>query len=418
MTSVQEPPASQEARTEPAGPGGGGGAGRLRALAELPRPVKLGLATLFVMNAATYVAFPLLAVKLTTVDHASAVQIGTTLTVFLLAARLTPVVAGPLADRYDPRIVMAVGALARSIGFLGLGLGHGTAQLLVSAFLAGVGAIYEAPVSALLAAQPEPLRSRAFALENALLNAGVIGGPALAAALLAVGPRAPFVASGVLFVLLLLVVRGITMPGGEGGAGDRQEAPQSVLRHFKNVLGHRWFVGFWLLMLPWWFLFTQLGVAVPLRSDALADTSWISVLYLANGVVGITSILFVKRLHDRYGARLMPALGYLLVAVGFGSVAFGRSPWWLLACVALYSVGETVILFSSQLILASFAGGSTRASFFGIYAGSWALGGSVGNYAGSRLAADPLSHTPWLLFGAVGLVAAVVAALTFSRRDI
>ncbi|QEU91316.1 MFS transporter [Streptomyces kanamyceticus] len=414
MTSVQEPPAS-EAEETTAEAGRGRGAGRLRAVAELPRAVKLGLATLFVMNAATYVAFPLLAVKLTTVDHASAVQIGTTLTVFLLAARLTPVVAGPLADRYDPRIVMAIGALARAIGFLGLGLGHGTGQLLVSAFLAGVGAIYEAPVSAMLAAQPEPLRSRAFALENALLNAGVIGGPALAAALLAVGPRAPFVASGVLFVLLLLVVRGITMPG---GGDSEQEAPQSVLRHFKNVLGHRWFVGFWLLMLPWWFLFTQLGVAVPLRSDALADTSWISVLYLANGVVGITSILFVKRLHDRYGARMMPALGYLLVAVGFGSVSFGESPWWLLACVAVYSVGETVILFSSQLILASFAGGSTRASFFGIYAGSWALGGSVGNYAGSRLAADPLSHTPWLLFGAVGLVAALVAALTFSRREI
>ncbi|MGW2227772.1 MFS transporter [Streptomyces formicae] len=418
MTSVQEPPTSAQAdeADEAAGAGRGRARGkdRLRAIAELPRPVKLGLATLFVMNAATYVAFPLLAVKLTTVDHASAVQIGTTLTVFLLAARLTPVVAGPLADRYDPRIVMAVGALARGTGFLGLGLGHGTGQLLVSAFLAGVGAIYEAPVSALLAAQPEPLRSRAFALENALLNAGVIGGPALAAALLAVGPRAPFVASGLLFVLLLLVVRGITMPVG----GREPEAPQSVLRHFTHVLGHRWFVGFWLLMLPWWFLFTQLGVAVPLRSDALADTNWISVLYLANGVVGITSILFVKRLHDRYGARLMPALGYLLVAVGFGSVSLSQSPWWLLACVALYSVGETVILFSSQLILASFAGGSTRASFFGIYAGSWALGGSVGNYAGSRLAADPLSHTPWLLFGAVGLVAAVVAALTFSRREI
>ncbi|MGO4429872.1 MFS transporter, partial [Streptomyces sp. MCAF7] len=148
----------------------------------------------------------------------------------------------------------------------------------------------------------------------------------------------------------------------------------------------RWFVAFWVLMLPWWFLFTQLGVAIPLRSDALADTGWISALYLANGVTGMVCILFVKRLSDRLGTRTMPALGYLFVAIGFGSVPFSESPWWLLGCVAVYTVGETVILFSTQLILASFAHGSTRASYFGVYAASWALGGSVGNYVGSGLA--------------------------------
>lgn len=388
-------------------------------LEELPRAVKLALGSVFVMNAATYVAFPLLAVKLSAVDHATNAQTGVALTVFLLAARLIPVVAGPLADRYDPRLVMAAGAVARGVGFIGLGLCDRQGPLLAAAFLAGAGAIYEAPVSALLAAQQEAVRSRAFVLENALLNAGVIGGPALAAALLVMGTRAPFVASGVLFVLMVGVVRRMGAPDGAGGSagadGGPGESAHSVLGHVRTVLGNRAFVAFWVLMLPWWFLFTQLGVAVPLRSEALAGTGWISVLYLGNGITGMVSVAFVKALGDRLGTRAMPAFGYLMVAVGFGSAMFSRSPWWLLGCIVVYTLGETAILFSTQLILASFAHGSTRASYFGIYAGSWALGGTFGNFFGSRLASDPLSSTPWLVFGGVGLAAAAVSALTFSR---
>ncbi|MFI0723591.1 MFS transporter [Streptomyces sp. NPDC021224] len=404
------------------GPRPGRWARRRQDLKELPRAVKLALGSVFVMNAATYVAFPLLAVKLSTVDHATTAQTGVALTVFLLAARLIPVLAGPLADRYDPRLVMGSGAVARGVGFIGLGLCDGQGLLLVAAFLAGAGAIYEAPASALLAAQPEPIRSRAFVLENALLNAGVIGGPALAAALLVMGTRAPFVASGVLFVLMVGVVRqmgapdGAAVGGGAGADGGPGEPEHSVLGHVKAVLRNRAFVAFWVLMLPWWFLFTQLGVAVPLRSEALAGTGWISVLYLGNGVTGMVGIGFVKALSDRLGARAMPAFGYLMVALGFGSAMFSRSPWWLLGCVVVYTVGETAILFSTQLILASFAHGSTRASYFGIYAGSWALGGTFGNFFGSRVASDPLSSTPWLVFGGVGLAAAAVSALTFTRQ--
>src|SRR5207244_3387838 len=113
--------------------------------------VRLALATLFLVNGATYVAFPLLAVKLTRVDHLPAARVGTVLTVFLLAARLLPMLAGPLADRYDPRAVMILGTAARGVGFLGLGLAHDPTLFLVSAFFAGAGAVFEPPVSGLLA---------------------------------------------------------------------------------------------------------------------------------------------------------------------------------------------------------------------------------------------------------------------------
>lgn len=376
---------------------------------ELPRSVRLALASLFIVNGATYVAFPLLAVKLTQVDHLPAARVGTVLTVFLLAARLLPMAAGPIADRYDPRIVMMVGAASRGLGFLGLGLSTGDTMLLVSAFFAGAGAIFEAPVSGLMAAQPEPIRSRAFATENAVLNASVIVGPALAAVLVRMGLRVPFVCSGILFALIVFTVVGIKAPPRDGS--ERR----SAYAHARSTLANRKFVLFWVLMLPWWFLFTQLGVAVPLRSNAVAGPGWIGTVYVGSGVAGLVYIPFVKALQTRIGNLRVAAAGYAVVASGLGLVALSQSKWWLLACVVVYMLGETMVLFSSQMILASFADEGTRASYFGRYAGSWAVGGTIGNYVGVYATAQPLTSGAWLLFGGVGLAATAVFMIVFGR---
>ncbi len=78
-------------------------------------------------------------------------------------------------------------------------------------------------------------------------------------------------------------------------------------------------------------------------------------------------------------------------------------------------LGETMVLFSSQMILASFADEGTRASYFGIYAGSWAVGGTIGNYVGVYATAQPLTSGAWLLFGGVGLAATAVFMIVFRR---
>jgi MFS family permease len=377
----------------------------------VPRSCQYALASLFIVNGATYVAYPLLAVKLADVDHLSASRIGLILTAFLVAARMLPMAAGPIADRYDPRAVMLVGAITRGIGFVGLGLLHNQWLFLGAAVLAGAGAIFEAPVSGLFAALPEPTRSRAFALENAVLNASVVGGPALAALLLRFGTELPFVCSGVLFLLVSFTVLAIEPPAQQPGA--EHETGRSAFTHARTALRNRNFVLFWVLMLPWWFLFTQLGVALPIRSNAVAGVSWIAMVYIVMGVAGLAVLPFVKTVIERLGARTSVAIGFLVVAAGLGSIGFSTNKWWLLGCVCFYMFGETAVLYGSQLIIAGFADARTRASYFGIYAGSWAVGGGVGNFLGAYLTTQPLTATAWLVFGAVGIVGSATFSAVF-----
>ncbi|MEV4656462.1 MFS transporter [Micromonospora sp. NPDC049301] len=379
-------------------------------MAELPPSVRAALLALFAVNAAAYVAFPLLAVKLATIDQLPPSQTGAVLTVFLVAARGSQMVAGPMADRYDPRLIMFAAALSRAVGFMGLGLASELQLLVVAAALAGAGGAFEPPVSGLLAAQPEPIRSRAFAMENAALNSGVIAGPALAAILVMAGTQVPFLASSLIFFLIAIRVLRIRT--------DRQPPiahEPGVFAHARVAMTDRRFLVFWLIMLPWWFLFAQLSMAIPLRSHALAGAGWVGVLFLANGTAGMLSIPFVKLLQDRIGSRAATVAGHLCIAASMGMIAINPSPWWLLTCVVIFTVGETMILFSTRLILASFTGERTRASYFGLYAGSWALGGAAGNFVGARVAVDPLSPGPWLVFGATGLLAALICWVVLRR---
>jgi len=105
-----------------------------------------------------------------------------------------------------------------------------------------------------------------------------------------------------------------------------------------------------------------------------------------------------------------------VIAAGLGSIGFSTNRWWLLACVCVYMIGDTTILYGSQLIIADFATERTRASYFGLYAGSWAVGGGVGNFLGAYLTTQPLTPTAWLVFGVVGIAGSALFSAVFLTR--
>ena len=54
-----------------------------------------------------------------------------------------------------------------------------------------------------------------------------------------------------------------------------------------------------------------------------------------------------------------------------------------------------------------------KLSYFGLYAGSWAVGGGVGNFVGAYLTTQPLTATAWLVFGAVGVLGSAAFSAVF-----
>ena len=371
----------------------------------------VGLGSQFLMNTASFMVMPLLAVYLDRHLAFTAAQIGTVLTVYLLATRLLPMLSGPAADGIGYRPMMVSGMFVRAFGFAGFLFFEAFIPLVGFTLLVGVGsALYEPAVMGVFTAQPASIRARVFALHNFVLNLGVIVGPILGGLVALVGPNVPFLASAIAFVLLGVGLFAV------GHVFPRPVQRPTLLQNYERVLSHRPFCFFMPIMLLWWVVYSQLFVSFPVRAAQLGGgEEWASVLFIANGLAGLTVIFFVMRLLRRVQPAKLLVAGFLIAAVGFGAVPLLPSVWGLVVCVVIYSVAETFMLPSGEVQVAAYAGEGNGASFFGVYAGAWAAGGSIGNYLGSWLIFQESGATPWLIYMVIALVGA--AAMVLHRRQ-
>lgn len=383
---------------------------RAPAQARLAQETRLVLSSQFVMATSTFMATPFLTVYLARDLRFNAVQVATTMTILLASARVLPLATGGLADRFGYRGTMSGGVALRATGFVVLALTTRPLEIALAALLIGAGgALYDPASRGALAAEDAATRPRVFAIHNQLANTAVIAGPLIGAELLAFGVRAPFLIAGGCFSVLAIVLHRAR------GLRFQRAGRDGALARYRLALRERSFLGFCAVMTLWWVVFTQLNVGLPLRIANLSGGErWVSMLFVVNGVAGLITLVVIRRLLSSLPPQRLLVAGYLVTAVGMALVAAVPTIWWTLACVALYTVGETLLLPGADLAVSAYASERAAATFFGIFALSWAVGGTVGNYLGSWLAASGGSTTPWLLYGAIaGLGAIGVLRLRF-----
>ncbi|HEX2051148.1 MAG TPA: MFS transporter [Actinomycetota bacterium] len=361
----------------------------------------IALFSQLVMNTAAFMAMPFLAIYLRTTLDFGAGATGTILSIFLWSSRGLPSVTGALADKIGSRWSMTAGMTIRAVGFGGLAVFDGFAPLAVMAFLMGFGgALYDPAVNAVFAAQPPSLRPRVFTLHTGALNVGVIIGPAVGALVVTGSPDGPFIGSALLFLAMGIVLL-VTAP-----EGARVETVP-IAQNYKTLLRNTSFVRFWFIMLLWWVTFAQLTVSFPLEAaDLTGDRGWASALFLVNGIVGIVALFGVNRLSHRYAPTTMLTWGFLLVGLGFAIVPAVGDIAWLIFCIAVYTLGESIMLPCSDMKVADYTTEQTSATYFGVFILTYAIGGSAGNYLGNWLIGRD-DAVPWLVYGAIAGLGAV-----------
>lgn len=385
--------------------------GRARdARTHVSREIWIVLASQFVMNAASFMVVPFLVIYLSGTRHLSSFEVGTTLSVYLVALRLLPLMTGVLIDQIGHRFGLSAGVLIRGAGFLSFAVAVSWPWVLVPACLIGIGgAIYDPSVRAVIAAQPANARARIYALRNQFLNAGALIGPLLGAAMATRSPQLPFLVSGGTFVAGSIVLGAMPM------RGEPMDRSLSWLAQLKEGLSHRGMQLLWPIMAVWWLLFTQLTVSFPVVAERLGGGAYyVSAVFVVNGAVGIAAIFFLQRPLREAPTALLAAVGFALLAAGFLMVPISSSVWWLMVCVGVYTIGETILMPCFDLIVAGFTTSKVRATMFGVSATSWAAGGALGSYLGTWLILQVGGGLPWLTYA--GLAVICVAAMIGTGR--
>lgn len=144
--------------------------------------------------------FPQLIMSLARVDIADAARYGGWLAfVYSLMQFFCAPVLGNLSDRFGRRPVLLFALLALGIDYLIMGCAPALSWLFVGRTIAGIAGASFTPAYAYVAdISPPERRARNFGLMGAAFGIGFIVGPAIGGLLGGLGPRAPFIAAGVI----------------------------------------------------------------------------------------------------------------------------------------------------------------------------------------------------------------------------
>jgi DHA1 family multidrug resistance protein-like MFS transporter len=372
----------------------------------------------FFMWGGFFMVIPLISVHYVDDLGWPAASIGIVLAVRQLTQQGLTLPGGMLADRVGAKSLICAGMLLRAAGFASMAWASSFPLLLASAALAALGgSLFESPRSAAIAAlTDETNRARYYSVVGVVGSLGMTLGPLVGALLLrmdfsvvALTSASCYVVTFVLTALLLPRVR---------VANERRGLTYGI----GLALRDRPFMLFNTLLMGYWFMWVQLSISLPLVARAISGTSdAVSWVYTLNAGMSVLLQYPLLRLAERW-LRPLPILvfGVTMMALGLGGVAFAGSVPALLLCVALFSAGALLAAPSQQTVAASFANPAALGSYFGVNALALALGGGLGNYSGGALyglgGQIDMPALPWLVFGAVGLVAALGMALLHRRQ--
>jgi DHA1 family multidrug resistance protein-like MFS transporter len=383
---------------------------------DLPRPAILLSGGIFVLSICSFMIVPLLALYLATELRVPAGQVGVVLAVMAVANQGLQLFVGVVSDRLGSRAVFNLGILAASLGYVGFALAPPFALQLVCAFTLGLGrATISLVGKVLLTQEAGGHRASALTLRSIAVNAGASIGPIVGGLLFG---RFGAVLVGVVVVhavFWLVLIR--TIPR----HAPAPEARPRLRAQFAALLGNRALLALAIVSVGFWYLYTQVTFTFPLYADdRFALGGKVGLLFAVNAVIAVVlqygAIAWFGRHTDEWRTL---AVGSVLVGVAFLVLVVVPSAWSLVAFIAVFSLGEIVVVPTLDILTANLAAESAIGGSFGLASLGWAVGGVLGSLLGGvgYEAAARSGDTAWfwLASGLVGVVSAV-AFLVLRRR--
>jgi DHA1 family multidrug resistance protein-like MFS transporter len=319
---------------------------------------------------------------------------------------LTPF-SGALADRFGAKPLIAIGMLVRAIGFGAMAFASNYPLLMATAIVSALGgALFESPRAAAVAALTEERERPSYYAKTGVVGGlGITAGTQLGALLLGFDFAYVALASAVSYLLLLVMIL-LWLPAVQVAEKGGPFRGLRLAFHDRPFLSYLGFIS------GHHFMGAQFSITLPLVAMAIAgNASAVAWVYAVNSAVAVVLGYPMPRLAERWlGAPRALVLGVCATAAGLALIGFSSTTLGLLFAVLIYSLGVVLVRPTEQTVAAGLANPVALGSYFGVASLAVAFGGGLGTYtggvlydAGSRLGLPAL---PWLIFAAIGLVAA------------
>ncbi|GAB7144691.1 MDR family MFS transporter [Mycobacterium riyadhense] len=391
------------------------------------RPSRVLMINQFGINMGFYMLMPYLADYLAGPLGLAAWAVGLVLGVRNFTQQGMFFVGGTLADRFGYKPLIVAGCLVRTGGFALLAVAQSLPGLLIASAATGfAGALFNPAVRAYVAADSGDRKIEAFAMFNIFYQSGILLGPLVGLALLALNFRMTVLGAAAVFAVLT-VAQLLALPQ---HLTDLEGEKRSILQGWRMVVRNRSFLWFAAAMTGVYVLSFQMYLALPMQASMLApghQAVLVAVMFAVSGLVAIAGQLRITRwFAARWGAGRSLVVGAAILAGSFVPLAVipNGERFGTLAGVAVLLVSAAMLAIASAALfpfemraVVALSGDRMVATHYGFYSTIVGIGILVGNLAvGSLMTAAHRWNADELVWSGLILVG-LVAVFGLYRLD-
>ena len=358
--------------------------------------------------------FPFFSLYITQKFGIGMTQAGLILGAFSLFGLIGSMVGGALTDRFGRRRLILFGLVFSALSTLTLGLVKTLAGLYPLVVVIGLlsniaGPAHDAMIADLL---PEEKRSEGFGILRVVANLAWIIGPTVGGLVAARSFFMLFVIDSVMSCIVAVLFYRLIPETKPAAAADKSHVSfWQTVAGYRHVLRDFAFMAFLLASMLMLVVYQQMYNTLPVYlRDAHGFTPSAYGFFLTTSAITVVLFQFwVTRVIKRRPPFLLMALGTVFYAIGFSMIGFISAYVLFLLASVVITIGEMILMPTSQALAANFAPVEMRGRYMAIYGLCWAIPSMFGPGAGGYI----LDHfNPNLLWYGGGILC-IVSALSF-----
>jgi MFS family permease len=378
---------------------------------EYPSKFWMVVGVMFVDRVGGTMLFPFFSLYITQKFGVGMTQAGIILGFFSIFGMLGSMIGGALTDKFGRRSLILFGLVFSALSTLTLGLVNAFWMLYPLAVLTGLLSDVAGPANQAMIADllPEKQRAEGFGILRVVGNMAWILGPTIGGLIANTSYFYLFISDAViscivaaLFYMLVPETKPEAQPGEEG------ESVLAAFAGYGKVLKDLAFAAFIMagmfMLLAYQQMYSTLSVY--LRDNHGVDPQGYGFLLTSSAITVILFQFWTTRQIKHRPPFLMMALGTLFYMVGFGLFGFVSAYWLFVMNIVIVTIGEMIIMPTSQALAANFAPEDMRGRYMAVFGLTW----GIPSIFGPGLAGVILDNmNPNLLWYVAGILCAVAA---------
>lgn len=350
---------------------------------EYPKKFWVVVGVSFIDRIGGTLLFPFFSLYLTQKFGVGMTQAGIILGIFSISGLFGGMIGGALTDKFGRRKLILFGLIFSAISTLSLGLVDDFSILYPLAILIGLLSEFSGPAHGAMIADilPESQRTEGFGLLRVVGNLAWIIGPTIGGFVANYSFLALFIIDAIISCIVALLFY-LFMPETRPQVLETQ-THESIFASFKGygqVFKDYAFMAFLFAGILMGLVYQQMynSLSVFLRDHHGINPSGYGFLLTTSAITVILFQFWVTRKIKGSPPFLLMAFGTIFYTIGFSLFGFVSAYWLFMLAVFIITIGEMIIMPTSQSLAANFAPIDKRGRYMAVYGLIWMLPATIG----------------------------------------